>query len=193
MHVVDVLGEVVQRVAPRRRYAHAQLERRRVELGERGFDLQPVMLWFRNRKAIGDWSGGAERASGKREQHRADERDVAHSPPTGGHYPPPSACSTNASGGSAPRISTESFTTVFGTPVTEYFRARSGNSVASTANAVMFGFANAISCASATARGQCGHVGVVNTCIVVGDDTAATRFRLSSDNTDGRPPTSSTA
>src|SRR5580765_5948373 len=193
MHVVDVLREVVQRVAPRRRHAHAQLERRRVELGERGVDLQPVMLWFRNRHAIGDWSGGAERASGKREQHRADERDVPHSPPRGGHYTPPSACATNASGGSAPRISTASLTTVFGTPVTEYFRARSGNSVASTANAVMLGLANAISCATATARGQCGHVGVVKTWTVVGSCTPAISLRLSSESIDGRPPTSSIA
>ena len=32
----------------------------------------------------------------------------------------------------------------------------------------MFGFANAISCARLTARGQCGHVGVVNTRMSIG-------------------------
>src|SRR4051812_29389602 len=84
-------------------------------------------------------------------------------------------------------------TTVFGTPVTWYCRARSGNSVASTAKAVMLGLANAISCATLTARGQCGHVGVVNTRTVTGEDTAATRVRLSADNVPGTPPTSSTA
>ena len=66
-------------------------------------------------------------------------------------------------------------TTVFGTPVTRNRRARSGNSVASTANAVMFGLANAISGERLTARGQCGQVGVVNTCIVVGLSMAAMR------------------
>src|SRR4029077_4294849 len=74
----------------------------------------------------------------------------------------PIACSTYVSSGSAPRISTVSFTTVFGTPFTWYLRARSGNSVASTSYAVMLGFDSAISCARLTARGQCGHVGVVN-------------------------------
>ena len=65
--------------------------------------------------------------------------------------------------------------------------------MASTANAVMLGLANAISCATLTARGQCGQVGVVNTCTFVGVVTAATRFKLSSDSIEGRPPTSSTA
>jgi hypothetical protein len=35
--------------------------------------------------------------------------------------------------------------------------------VASTAYAVMLGFAKAISCARLTARGQCGQLGVVKT------------------------------
>ena len=41
-------------------------------------------------------------------------------------------------------------------------------SALSTATAVMCGLANAISCASVTARGQWGHVGVVKTWMVVG-------------------------
>jgi hypothetical protein len=68
---------------------------------------------------------------------------------------------------------------VFGTPVMRYLRARSGNSVASTANAMMFGLANAISLARATALGQCGQVGVENTWMVVGVVTASTRTRFS--------------
>lgn len=82
-----------------------------------------------------------------------------------------------------------SFTTVFGTPVTRYRRARSGNSVASTANAVMCLLANAISCARLTARGQCGHVGVENTWIVTGLSTAAIRWRFSSVRCEPAPPT----
>ena len=51
----------------------------------------------------------------------------------------------------------------------------------------MFGFANAISCATLTARGQCGHVGVVNTRTVTGVSTAAMSARLSADSVDGAP------
>jgi hypothetical protein len=40
----------------------------------------------------------------------------------------------------------------------------------------MFGFAKAISCARLTARGQCGHVGVVKTWIIIGWSTAAASF-----------------
>src|SRR5437773_10527811 len=57
----------------------------------------------------------------------------------------------------------------------------------------MFGFAKAISCARLTARGQCGQVGVVNTCIVTGLSTVAIRWRLLVDRFDPEPPTSSTA
>src|SRR6185295_173482 len=59
-----------------------------------------------------------------------------------------------------------------------YFRARSGNSVASTAYAVMCSLANAISCERLTARGQCGQVGVENTWIVVGVVTSDQQHRL---------------
>ncbi len=44
VHVVHVLGEVVQRVPARRRSAHPQLERARSEVWERRLDLHPVML-----------------------------------------------------------------------------------------------------------------------------------------------------
>ena len=57
----------------------------------------------------------------------------------------------------------------------------------------MCGFANAISCARFTARGQCGQVGVVNTWTVIGVSTAATSERLSADSVEAPPPTSSIA
>src|SRR5215813_9314560 len=99
-----------------------------------------MVLRLGDRDAVGDRRVGVK-GSGERENERNTEGEGRRrqSPPKGGHYVLPSACSTNASGGSAPSISTESLTTVFGTPVTAYFLARSGNSVASTANAVMFG------------------------------------------------------
>ena len=70
---------------------------------------------------------------------------------------------TNNSSGNAPRISIEPFTTVFGTPVTRKRRERSRNSVASTHEAWIKAFSGASRCASDTARGQCGHVGVTKT------------------------------
>jgi len=81
-------------------------------------------------------------------------------------------------------------TIVFGTPVTWYRRARSGYSVASTAYAVTLQFAHAISCASVTALGQCGHVGVEKTCRFIGRSMATIFSRLSFESIDGPPPTS---
>ena len=75
----------------------------------------------------------------------------------------PSTLRTNSSSGSAPRISVLPLTIVLGTPVTRNFRERSMNSVASTEVARMCVLSPAILCASDTARGQCGQVGVTKT------------------------------
>ena len=79
VHVVHVLREIVQRIAARRRYAHAQLERRVAELGEHGLDLHPVMLWLGNADAIGDGSrrvesDGASAASASATKNRPFHR-----------------------------------------------------------------------------------------------------------------------
>ena len=58
---------------------------------------------------------------------------------------------------------------------------------------VMFGLANAISLARATALGQCGQVGVENTWMVVGVVTASTRARFSGVSWDSYPPASISA
>lgn len=68
----------------------------------------------------------------------------------------------------APRISTVSFITVFGTPRTLYLTARCANSPATTASAMMDSDSMASLCASATALGQYGQVGVTNTCMWTG-------------------------
>jgi len=75
--------------------------------------------------------------------------------------------------GTAPSISTFSFIIVLGTPVTLYFSARCGNSIASIMSAVINGFSMANWWASLTALGQYGHVGVTNTCIYTGLFTVA--------------------
>ncbi len=79
-------------------------------------------------------------------------------------------------------------TIVLGTPLTRYLRERSKNSVASTDAAVMWGFSNASLCARTTAPGQCGHVGVTNTSIVIGWSTCATSALLSSLSPESSPP-----
>ena len=58
--------------------------------------------------------------------------------------------------------------TVRGTPCTWYFIARWGNSVASTMSAETRSLAIASLCASTTARGQYGQVGVTNTWMCTG-------------------------
>ena len=52
--VVDVLGELVQRVSARRRPAHTKLEGRRRHGRERRVDLHPVMLRLGNAEPIHD-------------------------------------------------------------------------------------------------------------------------------------------
>jgi len=104
-----------------------------------------------------------------------------------------STCPTNAASGSAPRISTRSLTTVFGTPVTRYWRTRSGYSIAATADAVMCAFSRARRWARLTALGQCGQVGVANTWMSIGWSTAATSARLSSLNPESPEATSAIA
>ena len=54
VHVVDVFREIVERVAPGRRAAHAQLERAGAELGEGRLHLHPAVLRFGKRQAIPD-------------------------------------------------------------------------------------------------------------------------------------------
>ncbi len=50
--VVDVLREIMQRVPPRRRAAHSQLERRAAQLVERGLDLHPAVLRLGKGEAV---------------------------------------------------------------------------------------------------------------------------------------------
>src|SRR5262249_46852489 len=121
VHVVDVLGEIVQRVAAGRGSAHAQLERVGWQLGERGLDLHPAMLRFREAKAVLDWRRGMGRnAPDDEDGERREEKPMPRHAPShdAGVVNLASACSTNAVSGSAPRISMSSSTTVFGTPVT---------------------------------------------------------------------------
>lgn len=92
----------------------------------------------------------------------------------------PTAVRMNSLSGLAPRISTRSLTTVFGTPLTWYRRTRSGYSLASTMIDVTFPLSTAIRFARLTAWGQCGHVGVTNTLSVTGASRPASIARLSS-------------
>ncbi len=77
------------------------------------------------------------------------------------------AC-TNSASGRAPSMLPVSFTMVRGTARIWYRCARYGNSVISTMSAVMNSFSTATCCASRTAAGQCGQVGVLNTWMWVG-------------------------
>ncbi len=72
-----------------------------------------MMLRLWNRDAIRDRRGGVKRTGRDGDNEDDDENETAAHEPGWA-----SACDTKASGGSAPRISTESLTTVFGTPVT---------------------------------------------------------------------------
>ena len=155
----------------------ASRERRVVDL-----DLHPSVLRFGKGEPVAD--DGLRARRGARQPREQQDDDGRTEPTTSAtnckfRLPAsadsrrlvgfrPSACAMNAGSGRAPSTSVSPLTTVFGTADTRNRRARSGNSVASTANAVMCGLANAISCASMTARGQCGQVGVVNTCSVIG-------------------------
>jgi len=85
-----------------------------------------------------------------------------------------------SSSGRAPRISTVPFTIVFGTPLTWYFRTKSGYSLASTTKDVTLPLSTAMRLARLTARGQCGQVGVTNTWSVRDDSMPASMARLAS-------------
>lgn len=61
-------------------------------------------------------------------------------------------------------VSAPELIVVCGTPLTLNLFANSGNSIASIISARMSGFARAKRCASVTAGGQYGQVGVTNTC-----------------------------
>ena len=77
VHVVDVLREVMQRVTPRRRPAHAQLQRAAAELGERRLDLHPAMLRFGERERVADRGRGVKR-HGRGEDQRAQKKSTHH-------------------------------------------------------------------------------------------------------------------
>jgi len=70
--VVDVLGELVQRIPARRRSAHPDLEGPRRHVGERDLDLHPVMLGLWKRQPIGDRRLG-KRRRGEGDDERDDE------------------------------------------------------------------------------------------------------------------------
>jgi len=99
-----------------------------------------------------------------------------------GHSGPaaPTVVRTKSSSGRAPRISTVSFATVFGTPLTWYLRTRSGYSLASTMEEVTCPLSTAMRFARLTARGQCGQVGVTNTWSASGDWICPMSARLAS-------------
>ena len=86
-----------------------------------------------------------------------------------------------------------SSTTVFGTPVTWYCAARSGNSVASMADAVTCGLAAARRQARLTAWGQKRQVGVTNTWMPSGRSSASSAATLSSLSGGPAPPATSMA
>ena len=77
-----------------------------------------------------------------------------------------------SSSGTAPVNSAVSLMTVFGTPMTRYRWASSGNSSTSTTVALMCGFAMANAWAARATRGQWGQVGVTNTWIWTGVSTS---------------------
>ena len=74
LHVVHVLREVVNRIAPGRRPAHAQFERGRAEAGKRDLDLHPVVLRFRNGETVRDGCGRRRYRGGSGRQGQ-DERE----------------------------------------------------------------------------------------------------------------------
>ena len=80
VHVEDVLGELVQRVAARRRSAHAQLQRRRGQIGQGQFDLGIVVLRRGKRDAIHDGRlcGRRRRRQRGEGQHEGKRKGTAH-------------------------------------------------------------------------------------------------------------------
>jgi hypothetical protein len=74
VHVEDVLGELVQGVAAWGRSAHAQLQRRRGQVGQGQFDLGIVVLRRGKRHAVDDGrlGGGGGRGEGRDGQHEQD-------------------------------------------------------------------------------------------------------------------------
>ena len=82
-------------------------------------------------------AGGVSEAGFRKDRddrsgRRTCEDELSYAVGGGSSSGNPSTPRTNYSSGSAPRISIDSLTTVFGTPVTRNFRDRSMNSVAST-------------------------------------------------------------
>ena len=67
--VVHVLGEVVERVASRRRAAHPQLERPVADVRKRRLDLHPAVLRLGERERVSHRRGGVKRHG------RGDEKD----------------------------------------------------------------------------------------------------------------------
>ena len=80
--VVHVLREVVDRVAPGRRSAHPQLERRRGQLGKRRVHLHPSLRGFGKAESVADSLGCARgntrrgRSRDKRERDQPASHDV---------------------------------------------------------------------------------------------------------------------
>ena len=68
--VVDVLREVVQRVAARRRSAHPQLERRLIEIVEIDLHLHPAVLRLGKREAVLDRFGGKGGVGSEQDRER---------------------------------------------------------------------------------------------------------------------------
>jgi hypothetical protein len=83
--------------------------------------------------------------------------------------------------GSAPTNSVVSLMTIFGTPLTAYRRARSGNSVASITSPVTCSDSTDNWWASLAAAGQYGHVGVVKTLMLTSSVSEARNSRVASD------------
>ena len=54
MDIEHILCEFMYGISSRRRPAHMQLEGGCREVAERGFDLHPVVFWFREAQSIGD-------------------------------------------------------------------------------------------------------------------------------------------
>ncbi len=193
VHVVDVLREIVERVAPGRRPAHVQIERRAAEIRKRRFDLHPVVLRLGNGEPVPDRLGrrgrrGEDRQGGQRRNRRARADDDGPADPHVRRRPrrAPARRTRPRAARRGSRSRRRPPSSERRSPCT--CRARSGNSVASTANDVICGLANAISLARLTARGQYGQLGVVKTRMVRGASTAARRARLASDRCDAPPP-----
>lgn len=105
--------------------------------------------------------GGGERAGGEGDQE--DGRGALQLADTG-EAARSTACRKSGSG-TAPSKETRSLMTIFGTPITRWARASSGNSVASIAVERIRSDATDMCCARRTARGQYGQVGVEKTLI----------------------------